>query len=79
MGNSYRVSFGNDPMIQKGGGLFSSFVPVRGNIYLTEEADMVLFPSPRTISAQKDAKIPQCISNYFRRWGGCFTAHEGKA
>ena len=41
VGNSYRVSLEHDPMMQKGGGLFSSFVPVRGNIYLTDDSEMV--------------------------------------
>ncbi|BDA46012.1 probable lipase at C-terminar half [Coccomyxa sp. Obi] len=41
VGNSYRMSFSRDPMIQKGGGLLGSFVPVRGTIYLTDDAEMV--------------------------------------
>ena len=44
MGNSYRVSFSHDPMIQKGGGFLGAFVPVRGTIYLTDDAEMVRIP-----------------------------------
>lgn len=41
VGNSYRVSFSHDPMMQKGGGLLGAFVPVRGSIFLTDDAEMV--------------------------------------
>ncbi len=61
MGNSYRVSFSHDPMIQKGGGLLGAFVPVRGTIYLTDDAEMVCIPASINAGTLIHICLPFCL------------------
>eukprot|EP00884_Botryococcus_braunii_P010106 jgi/Botrbrau1/19097/Bobra.0077s0011.1 len=39
VGCSYRLVYAKDPMPEKGGGFFGGFVPVKGGLYLTENAE----------------------------------------
>lgn len=73
VGNSYRVTFGHDPISQMGGGVLSSFESVPGTVYLDQNANMEvgrwpcckqLSPAvtPRLLQASAARQIPSRVS-----------------